>query len=93
LAELYLLVHGGFNAYRYNTPSRPLSLEQIAQRGADFYAAHPQRHIFNRVWFFDSLNSADDLNRLIGYPPGYGKVRWLAQLWPKFDVYPGSLAG
>jgi hypothetical protein len=93
LAELSLLVHGGINAYRYNTPGGPLSLEQIAERGAAFYAAHPQRHIFNRVWFFDSLNSADDLNALLGYPPGYGGVRWLAQLWPTFDVDPRSSLG
>jgi hypothetical protein len=93
LAELSLLVHGGINAYRYNTPGRPLSLEQIAERGSAYYAAHPQRHIFNRVWFFDSLNSADDLNALLGYPPGYGTVRWLAQLWPKFNVDPRSSVG
>ena len=88
LTELYLLVHGGFNAYAYNTPSGPLSLEEIAQRGAAFYAAHPQRQIFNRVWFFDSLDSADEINQLLGYPPGYGRVRWLAQLWPDLRVYP-----
>ena len=92
LAELYLLVHGGFNAYRYNTPSGPLSLDQIAQRGADFYAAHPERQMFDRVWFFDSLDSADEVNQLLGYPPGYGRVRWLAQLWPNFTVYSGSVA-
>jgi len=93
LAELALLVHGGINAYRYNTPGGPLSLERIAERGSAYYATHPQRHIFNRVWFFDSLNSADDLNALIGYPPGYGRVRWLAQLWPQFDVDPRSSVG
>jgi hypothetical protein len=92
LAELYLLVHGGFNAYRYNTPSSPLSLDQIAQRGADFYAAHPQQRIFNRVWFFDSLDSADEINQLLGYSPGYGRVRWLAQLWPQFSVYTESVS-
>jgi hypothetical protein len=87
LTELNLLVHGGINAYRYNTPAHPLSLEQIAWRGAEFYARHPQRHIFDRVWFFDSLNSADSLNALIGLPPGYGDVKWLAGLWPTFEVY------
>ncbi len=92
LTELYLLVHGGFNAFAYNTPSGPLFLEDIAQRGAAFYAAHAQRQIFNRVWFFDSLDSADDINQLIGYPAGYGRVRWLAQLWPDFRIYPGSSA-
>jgi hypothetical protein len=90
LTELYLLVHGGFNTFRYNTPSHPLSLEQIARRGAGFYAKHPHRRIFNRVWFFDSLTSADEINQLLGYPPGYGRVRWLAQLWPEFSVYAGS---
>jgi hypothetical protein len=90
VAELFLLVHGGFNAYAYNTPSAPLSLDEIAQRGAAFYADHPQRQIFTRVWFFDSLDSADEINQLCGYPPGYGRVRWLAQLWPSFNVYAGS---
>jgi hypothetical protein len=90
LCELNLLVHGGFNAFAYNSPSGPLSLERIAQSGAAFYAAHPQRQIFNRVWFFDSLDSADYVNQLLGYPPGFGRVRWLAQLWPSFSVYPGS---
>ena len=90
LSELDLLVHGGFNAYAYNSPSGPLSLEDIARLGATFYASHSQRQIFNRVWFYDSLDSADDINAVIGYPPGYGRVRWLAQLWPNFSVYPGS---
>lgn len=89
LSELYLLVHGGFNAYAYNSPSGPLSLENIARCGSSFCATHPQRQIFNRVWFFDSLDSADDVNQLIGYPPGCGRVRWLAQLWPDFFVYAG----
>jgi hypothetical protein len=84
---LHLLAHGGFNAYAYNTPSGPLSLEEIAQRGSAFYAAQPQRQTFDRVWFFNSLDSADDLNQLIGIPPGHGRVRWLAQLWPNFRVY------
>jgi hypothetical protein len=92
LAELYLLVHGGFNAYRYNTPSGPLSLDHIARQGADFVAAHPQRQMFNRVWFFDSLDSADEINQLLGYSPGYGRVRWLAQLWPDFRVEPSLIA-
>jgi len=90
LAELDLLVYGGINAYRYNTPGHPLTLGQIAFRGAEFYARHPERHIFNRVWFFDSLNSADDLNAFLGLPPGYGDAKWLAQLWPVFGVDPRS---
>jgi hypothetical protein len=87
LTELNLLIHGGFNAFAYNTPSGSLSLEEIGQRGSAFYAVHPQRHVFNRIWLFNSLDSADDLNKLIGFPPGYGRVRWLAQLWPDFHVY------
>ena len=83
-------LHGGSNAYRYNTPGHPLTPEQIASRGAEFYAQHPERRIFNRVWFFDSLNSADDLNALLGLPSGYGDVKWLAQLWPVLAVDPRS---
>jgi hypothetical protein len=86
LAELNLLVHGGFNAFAYNTPSF-LPLEDIAKSAATFYAAHPKRDIFNRVWIFDSLSSADAINELMGYPAGYGRVRWLAQLWPDFRVF------
>jgi hypothetical protein len=87
LTELYLLVHGGFNAYAYNTPSGHLSLEDICKRGAAFYAAHALRSTFNRVWFFDSLDSANEVNALMGLPPGSGRVRWLAQLWPEFKLY------
>jgi hypothetical protein len=93
LTEFYLLVHGGFNAFRYNTPSHPLSLEEIARRGAGFYADHPFRRTFSRVWFFDSLDSADEINQLLGYPTEYGRVRWLARLWPEFSVHPGSFPG
>jgi hypothetical protein len=91
LAELDLLVHGGFNAYRYNTPGGQLSLEDIAHRGAGYYASHTQRAIFDRVWFFHSLDPADDVNALLGYPAGAGRVRWLAQLWPDFIVGAGSI--
>jgi hypothetical protein len=87
LMENYLLIHGGWNAYKSNTPHRPVTLDEIASRGAEFYAAHPQRGLFNRVWFFDSLDSADDVNVLFGLPVGSGRVRWLAQLWPTFRVY------
>jgi len=93
LSELDLLVHGGFNIYAYNTPPGLLSLDEIAQRGADHYAAHTQRHVFNRVWLFHSLDSADELNQLLGFAPGEGRVRWLAQLWPHFTIFPGSVAG
>ena len=93
LVEHYLLIHGGWNAYKSNTPYHPLRLEDIAKRGAEFYVAHPQRDLFNRVWFFDSLDSADDVNALFGLPAGSGRVRWLAQLWPTFSVYAGSKEG
>jgi hypothetical protein len=88
LDEFCLLVHGGFNAFAYNTPAGPLSLDDIAKLASAFYAAHPQREIFRRVWFFDSLDTADEINQAIGYPAGHGRVRWLAQLWPGFRVYP-----
>ena len=93
LDEIDLLVHGSFNAHAYNTPAGHLSLEEIAQRGADFYASLAERHVFNRVWFFHSLDTADELNQLLGFAPGEGRVRWLAQLWPDFVVYPGSVSG
>jgi hypothetical protein len=51
LTELDLLVHGGFKGFALNTPSGHLTFEAITQRGADYYAAHPRRHIFDRVWF------------------------------------------
>jgi hypothetical protein len=93
LTELNLLVHGGFNAYAYNTPSGHLSLEEIAKRGARYYASLAERHTFNRVWFFHSLDSEDQLNQLLGFAPGEGRVRWLAQLWPEFTIYAGSVPG
>jgi hypothetical protein len=79
LTELNLLVHGGFNIYAYNTSSGHLSLEEIARRGANYYAAHVHRWVFDHVWFFYSL------------APSEGRVRWLAQLWPDFRIYPGSV--
>jgi hypothetical protein len=45
---------------------------------------------FGRVWFFDSLDTADEVNQAIGFPAGYGRVRWLARLWPDFEVYSNS---
>ena len=92
LTEFNLLVHGGFNIYAYNTPSGHLSLEEIARRGADYYAAHRKRRVFNRVWFFYSLDTADELNQLLGFAAGEGRVRWLAQLWPEYRIFPGSVA-
>jgi hypothetical protein len=91
LTELDLLVHGGSNAFQYNTPpGHQFSLERIARLGADYYAVHPLRQMFNRVWFFHSLDSADEINSLMGFAPDAGRVRWLAQLWPEFTVYPES---
>jgi hypothetical protein len=87
IVEICLLIHGGWNAYVSNSPHNPLTLDEIAKRGAEFYAAHPQRNLFNRVWFFDSLDSADEVNALFGMPTGTGRVRWLAQLWPTLRVY------
>ena len=87
IVETYLLIHGGWNAYVSNSPHHPLTLDEIAKRGAEFYAAHPQRSLFSRVWFFDSLDSADEVNSHFGMPAGTGRVRWLAQLWPTLRVY------
>jgi hypothetical protein len=78
LAEFDLLVDGGFNVYRYNTPSGPFSREDIAGRAASCYAGYPQRQVFGRIWFFHSLDSADEVNQLLGHPPGCGRVRRLA---------------
>jgi hypothetical protein len=87
IVETYLLIHGGWNAYVSNSPHHPLTLDEIAKRGAQFYAAHPQRNLFNRVWFFDSLDSADEVYALFGMPAGTARVRWLAQVWPTLRVY------
>lgn len=89
-SEFYLLVHGGFNAFAYNTPSG-LERKEIASRAAEFYRARAKREVFSRVWLFDSNDSADDLNGACGLPPDCGRVRWLAQLWPDLKVHPRSL--
>ncbi len=93
LAEVCLLVHGGFNAYAYNTPTGHLSLEENARRGSAHYANYPLPKSFSRVWFYHSLDSADEVNQLLGFPAGAGRVRWLAELWPQFSVYHGSVGG
>lgn len=93
LDELNLLVHGGFNIYAYNTPSGHVSLEEIARRSGEYYGTLAERHIFSRVWFFHSLDTADDLNQVLGFESGEGRIRWLAQLWPEFTIYPGSISG
>jgi hypothetical protein len=85
LTELDLLVHGGFNMFAYNTPAGHMSLEEIARRGATYYAAHAHRHIFNCIWFFNLLDTAYEM---LGLPPGERSVRWLAQLWPEFRLFP-----
>jgi hypothetical protein len=90
LSELNLLVHGGFNVEVYNTPAGHITLEEIGKRGADYYSAHAMRCLFDHVWFYHSLDTVDDLYKLIGFPTGYGRVRWLAQLWPDFKIYSGS---
>jgi hypothetical protein len=90
LVEHHLLIHGGWNVYKNNTPHHPLTLEQIATRAADFYAAHPKRDLFDRVSFFDSLDSADDINERVGFPAGAGRIRWLAEIWPSLKVHAGS---
>jgi hypothetical protein len=84
---LTLLVHRGFNAFAYNTPSGPLTLKEIVQQGADFYTLHANRHVFGRVWVFDSLDSADEINQFIGFRPAAARSRWLAEIWPVFRIY------
>jgi hypothetical protein len=90
LVEHYLLIHGGWNTYTKNTPHYPLTRSEISRQGAAFYASHPQRKLFDRVWFYDSLDSRDDINELFGFNPSAGRVRWLAQLWPTLRIYEGS---
>jgi hypothetical protein len=87
LNELALLVHHGFNAFAYNTPAGPLTLEEIVRQSATFYAGHADGKVFDRVWVFDSLDSATELNELIGFQPDAGRSRWLAEIWPNFRVY------
>jgi hypothetical protein len=88
--ELDLLVHGGSNVAIYNAPAGHLTLPEIAQRGAAYYAVHPLRNTFGRVWFFHSVDAADDVNAVLGIAPDTGRIRWLAQLWPTFAIRPGS---
>ena len=51
----YLLIHGGWNAYVNNRPRHPMTLDEIAGStcARSCYAAHPNRSLFSRVWFFD----------------------------------------
>jgi hypothetical protein len=71
LSSLNLLVHGGFNAFAYNTPAGPMTMEDLSRLAAAHLESHSQRQIFDRIWFFNSL----------------GKDRWLCELWPRFHVY------
>jgi len=89
VAELNLLVHGGFNVHAYNTPTAPFTLEEICHKVSDSYGRHSIRGVFDRVWFFNSLDSADELNRLLGFPANAGRQRWLCQLWPEFRILDG----
>jgi hypothetical protein len=93
LTELDLLVHGGSDLFMYNSPSGHVTLEEVSKLGADYYASFAERDVFKRVWFFDWIDTMDELNQALGFKPGEGRVRWLAQLWPEFRIYPGSISG
>ncbi|MGB0125693.1 MAG: hypothetical protein WA419_10000 [Silvibacterium sp.] len=87
LDRLELLVHGGFNLYAYNTPRGRLSITEIAAAGAAFYTGLPAaRQRFDRIWIFNSLNPAGDWNALVGLPRDFGRLRWLAELWPDYGI-------
>jgi hypothetical protein len=91
LDQLELLLHGGFNLYAYNTPRGHLSFSEIAAAGAVFYAGLPAaRRLFDRIWIFNSLNPACDLNEMVGLPREMGRLRWLAELWPRYCIDPRS---
>jgi hypothetical protein len=92
LDQLELLLHGGFNLYAYNTPRGHLSFSEIAAAGAVFYAGLPAaRRLFDRIWIFNSLNPACDLNEMVGLPREMGRLRWLAELWPRYCIDPRSI--
>jgi hypothetical protein len=87
LVRLELLVHGGFNLYGYNTPRGRLSIAEIATAGAAFYKGLPAASKrFDRIWIFNSLNPAGDWNALVGLPRDFGRLRWLAELWPNYGI-------
>ena len=83
LSNLFLLVHGGFNVFFYNTPSGP-SLQEIAAASAAFYEQHSLRQIFSEVWFFNSLSSSEEAYR--NADSTQGRSRFLAQLWPQLAI-------
>lgn len=91
LAELWLLVHGGYNIYAYNRPRGPLTLRDIAAFGTEYCAQHSQKRIFDKIWLFHAIDSADDINARLGIPAGTGRIRWLAQIWPMLNVDPRSI--
>ena len=92
LDRFELLVHGSFNLYAYNTPSGPLSVSQIAAAGAAFCVGLPAaRRLFDRIWIFNSLNPAGDLNEMVGLSREKGRLRWLAELWPCYSIDPRSI--
>jgi hypothetical protein len=87
LDRLELLIHGGFNLYAYNTPRGHMSLSEIAAAGAVYYAGLPDAlRLFDRVWIFNSLNPACDLNEMVGFQREEGRLRWLAELWPRYSI-------
>jgi hypothetical protein len=87
LDRLELLVHGGFNLYAYNSPNGRLSFGEIAAAAAAFYAdLRAAQKRFDRIWVFNSLNPAGDLNASIGLSRDFGRLRWLAELWPDYGI-------
>ena len=86
LAELTLLVHGGFNIFAYNTPGGPQTARGYASCVHAFCRQHPSRDVFGRVWFFHSVDPASEINGMLGNPPDAGRIRFLAQIWPVLRV-------
>lgn len=93
LVELDLLVHGDSDTEIYNTSAGHLKLAEISKLGAASYSSLPERDVFKHVWFFHWVDTFDELNQALGFAPGAGRVRWLAQLWPEFVIYKGSIEG
>jgi hypothetical protein len=83
LSKLFLLIHGGFNAFAYNTPSGP-SLDRVAALIANYCGQHPNRNLCDEVWFFNSLSSSEEA--YLNPSSSHGRWRFLAQLWPQMVV-------